>query len=59
MTRSILVIEIFTKATKAHIAIGDDSAALTLMSIDVERIRVGFRSLHETWASMIQAALAA
>ena len=59
MTRSILVTEIFTKATKAHIAIGDDSAALTLMSTDIERIRVGFRSLHETWASMIQAALAA
>lgn len=59
MTRSILVTEIFTKATKAHIAIGDDSVALTLMSTDIERIRVGFRSLHETWASMIQAALAA
>ena len=59
MTRSILVTEIFTKATKAHIAIDDDSAALTLMSTDIERIRVGFRSLHETWASVIQAALAA
>ena len=29
------------------------------MSTDIERIRVGFRSLHESWASMIQAALSA
>ncbi|KAH7371052.1 P-loop containing nucleoside triphosphate hydrolase protein [Pyrenochaeta sp. MPI-SDFR-AT-0127] len=58
MTRSILVTEIFIKATKARIALGDDSAALTLMSTDMERIRVGFRSLHEPWAASIQAALA-
>lgn len=59
MTRSILVTEIFVKATEARIGFGDDNAALTLMSTDMERIRVGFRSLHETWASMAQAALAA
>ncbi|KAI8932966.1 hypothetical protein NX059_010435 [Plenodomus lindquistii] len=58
MTRSILVTEIFIKATKARIALGDDNAALTLMSTDMERIRVGFRNLHETWAASIQAALA-
>ena len=59
MTRSILVTEIFKKATKTRIASSNDNAALTLMSTDIERIRVGFRSLHETWASMIQAAVAA
>ena len=59
MTRSILVTEIFSKAAKARIASCNDNAALTLMSTDIERIRVGFRSLHETWASVIQAALAA
>ncbi|PGG97403.1 hypothetical protein AJ79_09215 [Helicocarpus griseus UAMH5409] len=59
MTRSILVTEIFIKATEARIAIGDDSAALTLMSTDIERIRLGFRSLHESWASITQASLAA
>ena len=59
MIRSILVTEIYNKATNARFLIGDDSAALTLMSTDMERIRVGFRSLHETWASVIQAALAA
>lgn len=58
MARSILVTEVFIRATKARIETSDDSAALTLMSTDVERINVGFRSLHEIWASFIQAALA-
>jgi hypothetical protein len=59
MIRSILVTETFIQATKSRAGSSDDSAALTLMSTDVERIRVGFRALHEVWASMIQAALAA
>lgn len=46
MARSILVTEIFIKATKACIRTGDNTAALTLMSIDIERIDMGFRSLH-------------
>ena len=40
--RSILVTETFITATKARIGTDDDSAALTLMSTDIERIRVGF-----------------
>ncbi|KAJ5375709.1 ABC transporter integral membrane type 1 [Penicillium concentricum] len=58
MARSILVREIFITATKARIGTADDSAALTLMSTDMERIKTGFRSLHEIWACLIQAALA-
>ncbi|KAJ8120690.1 hypothetical protein ONZ43_g2663 [Nemania bipapillata] len=58
MARSILITETFIKATEARIGTGDDSAALTLMSTDIERISVGFLSLHEVWASVIQAALA-
>ncbi|KAK4233348.1 putative ABC multidrug transporter [Achaetomium macrosporum] len=58
MISSILVTETFIQATKARIGTADDSAALTLMSTDVERIRVGFRTLHEIWACVIQAALA-
>lgn len=58
MVRSILVTETFIKATKARIGNGDDNAALTLMSTDIERIDVGFRSLHEIWASIFQVALA-
>lgn len=59
MARSILVTETFIKATKSRIGTTDDSAALTLMSTDMERIMMGFRSLHDIWASIIQAALAA
>lgn len=59
MMRSILVTETFITATKARIGTGDDSAALTLMSTDIERIRQGFRQLHDIWASVIQVALSA
>lgn len=58
MARSILVTEIFIKATEARIGTADDSAALTLMSTDIERINMGFRALHDIWASIIQVALA-
>lgn len=58
MARSILVTEIFIKATKARIGTGDDTAALTLMSTDIERIDMGFRSLHDIWSSIIRVALA-
>ncbi|KAI5237066.1 multidrug resistance-like protein [Aureobasidium subglaciale] len=44
--------------TQARLGSSKDSAAVTLMSTDMERIDLGFRSLHETWACMIQAALA-
>ncbi|KAF4152717.1 hypothetical protein CNMCM6069_001775 [Aspergillus lentulus] len=59
MVRSILVTETFKAATRVRLGSGDDSAALTLMSIDMEHIRMGLRFVHETWASMIQAGLAA
>jgi hypothetical protein len=45
MIRSILVTETFIQATKSRAGISDDSAALTLMSTDVERIR------DSEWAS--------
>lgn len=58
MVRSMLVTEIFVTATKARIGTGDDTAALTLMSTDIERINMSLRSLHEIWACIIQVALA-
>ena len=58
MARSILVTEIFITATKARMGSGDDSAALTLMSTDIERIIMGLRPLHDIWASFVQVALA-
>ncbi|KAH6867400.1 putative ABC multidrug transporter [Thelonectria olida] len=59
MTRSILVTETFIRATEARIGTNDHNAALTLMSTDIERIRMGLRMVHNVWAGMIQAALAA
>ncbi|KAJ5526984.1 ABC multidrug transporter [Penicillium frequentans] len=58
MVRSILVTEIFSAAANSRIGSSDDSATLTLMSTDIERIKIGLRFIHETWASIIQAGLA-
>lgn len=58
MARSILVTETYLNVTKARIGAKDDSAALTLMSTDIERIRMGLRNLHEFWACLVQAAIA-
>ncbi|KUM59972.1 hypothetical protein ACN42_g7172 [Penicillium freii] len=58
MSKSILATEIFIKATEARIGTGDDSAAVTLMSTDMERIDTGLRNLHEIWASIVQVGLA-
>lgn len=58
MARTLLVTEIFTKATEARVGVRDNNAALTLMSTDIERITVGFRAFHDFWASSIQVALA-
>jgi ABC-type multidrug transport system fused ATPase/permease subunit len=58
MSRSILVTEIFLRTTQACLGSYDDNAAVTLMSTDMERIDTGFRSLHETWACLVQAAIA-
>jgi ABC-type multidrug transport system fused ATPase/permease subunit len=59
MIRSILVPEVFKNATIARVGATDRNAALTLMSTDLERIRMGFRTLHEIWACLIQVTLAA
>lgn len=58
MVRSILVTEIFQKATRTRIGSDDDGSALTLMSTDIERISMGLLSLHEIWAGIIQVPLA-
>lgn len=62
MLRSILVTEIYDRATQARSGHGDDDAgqdsALTLMSTDMERIDLGLRLMHDVWASLLQAGLA-
>ncbi|KAK1149560.1 hypothetical protein N8T08_005109 [Aspergillus melleus] len=54
-----IVTETFAAATRLRLGSGNDSAALTLMSTDMERIRIGLRCVHEAWANIIQASLAA
>ena len=58
MMRSVLASAVYRKTAEAKIAVADDSAALTLMSVDVERIMMGWRTIHEFWANMVEAAIA-
>ncbi|XXG95509.1 hypothetical protein Hte_001773 [Hypoxylon texense] len=58
MSRGCLVAAIYTKTTQARMSSEDENASLTLMSVDVERIMQGFRSIHELWANFIEVALA-
>ncbi|KAK1635152.1 P-loop containing nucleoside triphosphate hydrolase protein [Colletotrichum phormii] len=58
MLRGFLVAAIYTKTTELRVAPGDDSAAVTLMSTDVDAIIRAWREVHEFWANTIQIALA-
>jgi ABC-type multidrug transport system fused ATPase/permease subunit len=58
MARGSLAAAIYKKSTLARLDAADDSAAVTLMSTDVEKIRVGLLFLHEFWVNIIQAAIA-
>lgn len=49
---------IYRKTTEISITALDNSAAVTLMSTDVERIVLGLRSIHEIWANAIQVGVA-
>lgn len=57
-TRAALAGAIYRKTTQIKLTAASDSAALTLMSTDVERIRYGFINLHEFWANAIEVAIA-
>ena len=58
MVRGIVASAVYRKTTEAKIAVSDDSAALTLMSGDVERMIRGWQFMHEFWSNAIEAALA-
>ncbi|TVY83913.1 ABC transporter FUM19 [Lachnellula suecica] len=57
MSRGSLAGAIYKKTTEVKISAASDSATLTLMSTDVERIRLGFLNLHEFWANTIESVL--
>ncbi|KAI1382741.1 P-loop containing nucleoside triphosphate hydrolase protein [Hypoxylon trugodes] len=57
MARGALASAVYKKTTEAKITAADDSAALTLMSADVERVIRGCLHIHEFWANTIQVGL--
>jgi len=57
MIRGVLVTAVYRKTTEISIIALDNSAAVTLMSTDVERIVQGMKNLHEFWANFIQVAI--
>ncbi|KAK1721827.1 hypothetical protein BDP67DRAFT_389722, partial [Colletotrichum lupini] len=58
MARGILASAVYRKTTVISLSAADDSAALTLMNADVERVKNGFQPIHEYWANTIEVALA-
>ncbi|TDZ14677.1 ABC transporter FUM19 [Colletotrichum orbiculare MAFF 240422] len=56
--RAYLAAAIYRKTLQAKASTADNSAALTLMSADIERVRMGLMEFHEFWANPIQAGLA-
>lgn len=58
MSRGSLAGVIYRKTTEAKLTTVGVSAAVTLMSSDVERIRLGFLNLHEFWANCIEVGFA-
>ncbi|KAI1132171.1 multidrug resistance-like protein [Nemania abortiva] len=58
MLRGVLVSAIFSRSTELSTTDIDNSAAVTLMSTDVESINRAWREIHELWANIIQIPLA-
>lgn len=58
MVRGALASAIYKKTTEAKINVVDDSAAITLMSTDVENVRRGLLMFHDFWTNLIQIPLA-
>ncbi len=59
MFRGILISVLFNKTLDVSLISSSDSAAVTLMSTDVERIVIALPALHEVWAALLQVAIAA
>ena len=54
MVRACLVSVTYTKVTELPMSHREKSAAVTLMSTDVERITTGLARIHEIWASIVE-----
>lgn len=58
MIRGTLASAIYKKTTEVKINAVDDTAAITLMSTDVENVRRGMLMFHESWANLIEVSIA-
>lgn len=58
MIRGALASAIYKKTTEAKINVVDDTAAITLMSTDVETMRRGMLMFHEFWANIFEISIA-
>ncbi|KAJ3549386.1 hypothetical protein NM208_g529 [Fusarium decemcellulare] len=58
MARGQLITMLYDKATDINITAADPTAALTLMSADIERIDTGWRTAHDVWANLLEIVVA-
>ncbi|KAG8664561.1 uncharacterized protein FPOAC1_013342 [Fusarium poae] len=58
MARGQLISMLYDKATDISITTANPTAALTLMSADIERIDAGWRTAHDVWANLIEIVIA-
>lgn len=54
MLRGAVVGIIYNKTLTSPDGLHDDSAAVTLMSTDIDRIAFAMQSIHETWGRLIE-----
>ncbi|KAF3042347.1 hypothetical protein E8E12_004074 [Didymella heteroderae] len=57
MARGCLISAVYAKTTELQSLAGDDAAAITLMSTDIERVTAGMEKLHDVWSDMLQVGL--
>lgn len=57
MARGCLVSAVYDKTTESQILAGDDAAAITLMSTDIERVMGGMEYMHDMWANVLEVGL--
>jgi ATP-binding cassette subfamily C (CFTR/MRP) protein 1 len=54
MLRGALVGIIYNRTLISPDGLHDDSAAVTLMSTDIDRIAIAMQSVHEIWARLLE-----
>ena len=57
MFRGSLVSLIYCRTLDLRTGVYDESAAVTLMSTDIDRIESSLEDIHETWANIIEIGL--